>query len=351
MQSPTPVQSSSSPNLSSSSAASPISSTSSTALSTAQTALLLSKSSSKRKKGGWRKGLLNAESIRQSMSVQSTSTHLILEIVSKFDKSKECWVPVEHSKTIPFFVGNSGAVIGRNISSAQDDRGQIVISDDAGMSRNHAEIQFDYQNKKFELRDLGGSNNTVIVTGKILDGTKEIVIENKAIGQKGTQGKWFPLVEGTIFQLGGSRLKVTRVVVTSLQTKLEDPFAKTRQEAGAKRAQLKAEETVVMTEAEQFASMWVEEPKRITVLLRHNATQKVIGITLVEPAFNFGQVKRNIFQNLILSRTQSITLKVDQMSLFLNGTIPISALQDNENAYKCLNLGGNDKLVVEFTLT
>lgn len=55
-----------------------------------------------------------------------------------------------------------------------------MISEDAGMSRNHAEIQFDYTNKKFELRDLGSANNTVVVYGKIIDPNgKEVIIENK----------------------------------------------------------------------------------------------------------------------------------------------------------------------------
>lgn len=93
-----------------------------------------------------------------------------------------------------------------------------------------------------------------------------------------------------------------------------------------------------------------EEPKRITVLLRHNTTQKVIGIVLVESNSTFSVVKKSIFHNLILARAQSISLKQDQMSLFLNGTIPITPLQDNENAYRYLNLGGQDKLVVEFNL-
>ena len=47
------------------------------------------------------------------------------------------------------------------------------------MSRTHAEIKFDFTEKTFSLRDLGSSNNTVIVSGFIVKQGQKIPIDNK----------------------------------------------------------------------------------------------------------------------------------------------------------------------------
>jgi len=54
-----------------------------------------------------------------------------------------------------------------------------MMADDTLMSRTHAEIKFDFTEKIFSLRDLGSSNNTIVVNGFIIKQGQKVNIENK----------------------------------------------------------------------------------------------------------------------------------------------------------------------------
>jgi len=56
-----------------------------------------------------------------------------------------------------------------------------MLSDDTLMSRTHAEIKFDFAEKTFSLRDLGSSNNTVVLSGFFVKQGQKISIDNKVI--------------------------------------------------------------------------------------------------------------------------------------------------------------------------
>lgn len=109
----------------------------------------------------------------------NNSTHLVIEVVAR--KDGEEWRELGSLEAIPFFVGVSGALIGRQLD-AEDARGQILIMDDSLMSRTHGELKYDFKERTFSLRDLGSSNNTVIVSGFLIKQGQRINIENKVSG-------------------------------------------------------------------------------------------------------------------------------------------------------------------------
>jgi len=299
----------------------------------------------------WRRGVVNTDGIRQTMNF-SSSTHLILEVISKYNKAKEKFRDIDTVETIPFYVGTSGAVIGRNIAS-NDHRGQILINDDTGMSRVHAEIEYDYTEKRFSIRDLGSANNTIIIIGTLIKEGKELPVENKAIGHKGRVGKWFPLKENSIFQLGGTRFKVTRINIKTEEAETSpDPFASSKQSTVAskkdgERPRLQAEQTVILPDSSLITHLW-DEPKRVVVAIRRGNKQRLVGAVLVEQVQTWLHVRRKIFEGLVRSTNNSqqrSSYQMSQMQLFLNGTIPIPESQDDEQVYGFIE--NRDQFVVE----
>jgi len=307
-----------------------------------------------RKRAMWRRGVVNTDGIRQTMNI-SSSTHLILEVVSKYNKATEKFRDMDTVETIPFFVGTSGAVIGRNIAS-NDHRGQILINDDTGMSLVHAEIEYDNSEKRFSIRDLGSANNTIVICGTIVKDSQEVPVENKAIGHKGRVGKWFTLKENTIFQLGGTRFKVTRINRKSEEVvPTPDPFASSKQSTvgakkdGPERPRLQAEQTVILPSGfdnSVITHLW-DEPKRVVVAIRRGNKQRLVGAVLVEQGQTWLHVRRKIFEGLVRStnNNQRSSYQVSHMALFLNGTIPIPESQDDEQVYGFIE--NRDQFVVE----
>eukprot|EP01124_Arcella_intermedia_P001983 TRINITY_DN11093_c0_g1_i1.p1 TRINITY_DN11093_c0_g1~~TRINITY_DN11093_c0_g1_i1.p1 ORF type:complete len:704 (-),score=128.61 TRINITY_DN11093_c0_g1_i1:45-2156(-) len=302
-----------------------------------------------KKRAMWRRGVVNTDGIRQTMNI-SSSTHLILEVVSKYVKAMEKFRDMDPIETIPFFVGTSGAVIGRNIAS-NDHRGQILINDDTGMSRVHAEIEYDYTDKRFSVRDLGSANNTIIISGILNVDGQEVPVENKAIGHKGKVGKWFTLKENTIFQLGGTRFKVTRVSIKTEDVEHPDPFAASKQTTiskkdPAEKPRLQTEQTVILPSGVDtpITNLW-DEPKRVVVAIRRGTKQRLVGAVLVEQGQTWAQVRKKIFEGLVRSSSNKSTYQLSSMSLFLNGTIPIPESQDEEQVYGFIE--NRDQFVVE----
>jgi len=184
----------------------------------------------------------------------------------------------------------------------------------------------------------------------IKDG-QELPIENKSIGQKSKIGKWFALREGTVFQLGGSRLKVTRIYLKpDEENHPQDPFAASKQQMTPKkeveRPRLQAEQTVILAIETPVTHLW-DEPKRVVVALRRGSKQRVVGAVLVEQPQTWGQVKRKIFDGLV--RNSQKSYQFNQMLLLLNGVIPIPQNQDDELVYNFIETG--DQFVVEINLT
>jgi hypothetical protein len=88
--------------------------------------------------------------------------------------------------------------------------------------------------------------------------------------------------------------------------------------------------------------LW-DEPKRVVVVLRRGNKQRVVGAVLVEQAQTWVQVKRKIFDGLV--RNSQKTYQLNQMSLLLNGVIPVPENQDEEQVYGFIENG--DQFVIE----
>eukprot|EP01125_Pyxidicula_operculata_P009055 TRINITY_DN2991_c0_g1_i2.p1 TRINITY_DN2991_c0_g1~~TRINITY_DN2991_c0_g1_i2.p1 ORF type:complete len:599 (-),score=137.01 TRINITY_DN2991_c0_g1_i2:30-1826(-) len=305
----------------------------------------------------WRRGRVKSpDLIRQSMNV-SSSTHLTVEIYSKYNKNNEKFEDVAPADSFPYFVGTSGAIIGRNVSQG-DGKGQIQITNDHGMSRMHAEIEYNFEHQCFNLRDLGSANNTFIIKSYDVDGKK---ISNKPIGEKSKPGPWFLLKEGTVFQVGGTRFKVTKIVIAKVSV---DPLYNSRNPSNSSTTPTSspitpssydtsslptsgssiAEEDIpqpsppsqssinnsyeVPTSSprnteEQHLHHILDEPKRLVVVLRRGQKQRVVGAVLVEKGQSFRHIRDKIFEGLLRPNKSGKMLNENNMSLSLNGTNPI----------------------------
>jgi len=136
----------------------------------------------------------------EDLQLFTSGPRMLLKVIERFDdQTKEYLSNLgDHEVGNQYEVGKDGAIIGRELEET-DLSTRIIISSDESISRRnegregHAEIVL--KDGKFQIHDLGSSGGTYIV--------------NKTSDYKKLGSKDFaPLVEGTVFQLGRTRIQV-----------------------------------------------------------------------------------------------------------------------------------------------
>jgi len=285
------------------------------------------------------------------MSV-ANSTNLVMEAIAR--KEGDVWREFKRNETIPFFIGVSGALVGRQLDS-KDDRGQIMLQDDTLMSRTHAEFKYDFAEKSFSLRDLGSSNNTVIVSGYLMKNNQKIAIENRAIGLgPGKPSPWFRLAVDFVFQIGGTRFRVLSLSIadeTEFQEENDNPYQSLKQSGnsfavaggGWPKPEIQSAAPPRGNQDQMNAILKDAEPKRVPIFVKSSSNLRSCGALMLRPQQTFIDIQQIIFSTLLSPDELKSCPGAESLQLIINGKVSVKATEMRESAYTVL--GKTDQLV------